>query len=60
MGSNTATGAGYAMRSMTVPEMRQRLYPIRGGIRKNVEGEGVGDDIRNKGLSGAYAERQGL
>lgn len=32
-----ATGAVNAMRRMTVPEMRQKLYPIRGGMKKDVE-----------------------
>lgn len=32
-----ATGAVRAMRRMTVPEMRQKLYPIRGGMKKDVE-----------------------
>ena len=31
MKADTATGAGKAIIRMTVPEMRQILYPIRGG-----------------------------
>lgn len=32
MEPNAAIGAVYAIRSITVPEIREKLYPIRGGI----------------------------
>ena len=33
METNTAIGAGKAIINMTIPEMRQILHPIRGGMR---------------------------
>ena len=40
-----ATGAVNAMRRMTVPEMRQKLYPIRGGMKKDVKNKNFGTYI---------------
>ena len=37
MKTSTAIGAGRAIMRITVPEMRQRLHPIRGGMNEYVK-----------------------
>ncbi len=48
MSTFTATGA--AMIKMTVPEMRQLVYTIRGGMKKDVEDKSFGTNLRAEGL----------
>ncbi len=46
MATSTAIGAGRAIMRITVPEMRQILYPIRGGMKEYVKSKSFGIDLR--------------
>ena len=46
MNTSTAIGAGRAIMRITVPEMRQRLYPIRGGMNEYVKSKSFGTDLK--------------
>ena len=50
MKTSTAIGAGRAIMRITVPEMRQRLYPIRGGMNEYVKSKSFGTDLRAERL----------
>lgn len=58
MKTSTAIGAGRAIMMITVPELRQRLYPIRGGMNEYVKSYGT--DLRAERLYGAHGKRQGV
>ena len=60
MKTSTAIGAGRAIMRITVPEMRQRLYPIRGGMNEYVKSKSFGIDLRAERLSGTHGKRQGV
>ena len=56
MKTSTAIGAGRAIMRITVPEMRQRLYPIRGGMNEYVKSKSFGTDLRAERLSGTHGK----
>jgi hypothetical protein len=60
MKTSTAIGAGRAIMMITVPELRQRLYPIRGGMNEYVKSKSFGTDLRAERLSGTHGKRQGV
>ena len=60
MKTSTAIGAGRAIMRITVPVMRQRLYPIRGGMNEYVKSKSFGNDLRAERLSGIHGKRQGV
>ena len=60
MKTSTAIGAGSAIMRITVPEMRQSLYPIRGGMNEYVKIKSFGTDLRAERLFGTHGKRQGV
>jgi hypothetical protein len=60
MKTSTAIGAGRAIMRITVPEIRQRLYPIRGGMNEYVKSKSFGTDLRAERLPGAHGKRQSV
>ena len=42
MKTSTAIGAGRAIMRITVPEMRQKIYPIRRGMKKTFKKMNLG------------------
>ena len=45
MKTSTAIGAERTIIRITVPEMRQVLYPIRGGMKEYVKSKSFGTDL---------------